>query len=79
MMPKKKQMLSKGTMAVLMREVLDRNAMDVESMRIGDDAAEELGRILYEQAREIILKAAKLAIHAKRKTIKLSDISLASR
>ncbi len=78
-MPKKKQMISQGTMAVLMRKVLDDNAMDVHSMRISDDGSEELGIILYERAKEIILRAARMAVHAKRKTIKRSDIDLAKR
>jgi len=76
-MPKKKQMLSAGTMAVLMRKVLDDNAMDVRTMRVSEDGAEELGIILHERARKIIMEAAKLALHAKRKTIKRSDINLA--
>lgn len=78
-MPKKRQMLSAGTMAMLMRKVCDENAMDVQSMRISSEGAEELGIRLYERARELTLMAAKLALHGKRKTIKRSDIELASR
>lgn len=70
-------MLSEGTMRVLMRKILDENAFDVESMRVSDEAGRELGIILYDNAKKIILKAVKMAIHAKRKTIKLSDIRLA--
>lgn len=78
-MPRKKQTISCVSTANLMRKVLDENAMDVQSMRIGDDGAEQLGIFLYERAREITLRAAKFALHGKRKTIKRSDVELATR
>ncbi len=78
-MPKKKQPISAGAMARIMRKILDENAMDVHSMRISEDGSEELGAILYEHAREIILRAARMAVHAKRKTIKRCDIDFAKR
>lgn len=46
--------------------------------RVSDDAAEALRICLEEIASEIAVKANKLARHAGRRTIKASDITLAS-
>lgn len=45
--------------------------------RVGDDAAEELRRILEELAERVGKKAKDLASHAGRKTVKAEDIRLA--
>jgi len=45
--------------------------------RVGDDAAEELRRILEELAERVGKKAKDLATHAGRKTVKAEDIRLA--
>lgn len=45
--------------------------------RVGDDAAEELRRILEELAERIGKKAKDLASHAGRKTVKAEDVRLA--
>jgi len=45
--------------------------------RVGDDAAEELRNVLEEYALEIAERAAKLANHAGRVTVKAEDIKLA--
>jgi histone H3/H4 len=49
------------------------------SDRVGEDAKEALQEILEEHALEIGKRAAKLAAHANRRTIKASDIKLASK
>ena len=45
--------------------------------RVGDDAAEELRRILEELAERVGKKAKDLASHAGRKTVKAEDVRLA--
>lgn len=45
--------------------------------RVGDDAAEELAEIVNKYAYSVAKKAVNLSAHAKRKTIKKSDIDLA--
>ena len=47
--------------------------------RVGDDAAEELRKVLEDVALRIAKQAVDLAVHAKRKTIKSEDIRLASK
>jgi histone H3/H4 len=47
--------------------------------RVGDDAAEELRRILEDLAERVGKKAKELAAHAGRKTVKADDIRLAVR
>ncbi len=47
--------------------------------RVGDDAAEELRRILEDLAERIGKKAREFAAHAGRKTVKADDIRLAIR
>ena len=45
--------------------------------RVGDDAVEELGKMLEDFAVRIGKEAAELARHAGRKTVKAQDIQLA--
>ena len=45
--------------------------------RVGDDAVEELGKILEEFAVKVGKEATELARHAGRKTVKAQDIQLA--
>lgn len=45
--------------------------------RVGDDAAQELRRILEEVAERVGKKAKEFAAHAGRKTVKADDIRLA--
>ncbi len=47
------------------------------NMRVGRDAAVTLAELLEEIGEEIATEAGKLARHAKRKTVKASDIKLA--
>jgi histone H3/H4 len=47
--------------------------------RVGDDAADELRKVLEEVALRIAKQAVDLAVHAKRKTIRSEDIRLASK
>jgi histone H3/H4 len=47
--------------------------------RVGDDAAEELGKILEDLAVRIGKEALELATHAGRKTVKAEDIRLATK
>jgi histone H3/H4 len=47
------------------------------NMRVGRDAAVVLAEMLEEIGEEIASEAGKLAKHAKRKTVKASDIKLA--
>jgi histone H3/H4 len=45
--------------------------------RVGDDAVEELGKILEDYAVKVGKEATELARHAGRKTVKAQDIQLA--
>ncbi len=47
--------------------------------RVGDDAVEELGKILEEYAIKVGKEATGLARHAGRKTVKAQDIQLATK
>jgi len=47
------------------------------AVRVGDDAVEELGKILEEFAIKVGKEATELARHASRKTVKAQDIQLA--
>lgn len=48
-------------------------------MRVGKDGAAALAELLEEIGTEIAAEAGTMAKHAKRKTVKASDIKLASR
>jgi len=74
-MPRKKMMISVGTCIKIMRQEAD--IMENDDIKVGDNAAEAMGKVLFETAREITRKAAKLAKHAGRKTIKEEDVLLA--
>jgi len=45
--------------------------------RVGDDAVEELGKVLEDYAMKVGKEAAELARHAGRKTVKAQDVQLA--
>lgn len=47
--------------------------------RISDEAAVELANVLEEVGEDIAVRAAKLAKHAGRKTIKAEDVELAAK
>lgn len=47
--------------------------------RVGDDAVEELGKVVEEIALRISKEAIELATHAGRKTIKVEDVQLATK
>ena len=49
------------------------------AQRVSEDAREELTKILEAKGEEIAIEATKLAKHAGRKTVKASDIELASK
>lgn len=50
---------------------------DVGAERVGEDAKEELKKVLEEYASEVSKKAVKMASHAGRKTVKATDIKIA--
>ncbi len=56
-----------------------RNAPGNTGLRVGTDAAEALSEVLAEIGAEISEEAGKYARHAKRKTVKASDIQLATK
>ena len=47
--------------------------------RVGDDAVEELGKIIEDYAVQVSKEATALAKHAGRKTVKADDIKLAAK
>ncbi|MEE9564290.1 MAG: histone [Candidatus Hydrothermarchaeaceae archaeon] len=56
-----------------------RNAPGNAGLRVGTDAATELSAVLAEIGTEIAEEAGKYARHAGRKTVKASDIKLATK
>lgn len=52
---------------------------DAGAARVGEDAKEELQRVLEEHAKRIGQHAAELAAHADRKTVRAEDIRLAAK
>nr|MDO8113192.1 NFYB/HAP3 family transcription factor subunit [Candidatus Sigynarchaeota archaeon] len=56
---------------------IDRLIRKTNADRVSESAAKELGLILEELGKEIALRAADLAKHANRTTVKDSDIRLA--
>ena len=52
---------------------------DAGAERVGEDAKEELQRVLEEHAKRIGTHAAELASHASRKTVRADDIRLAAK
>jgi histone H3/H4 len=56
---------------------IDRLIRKTNAERVSESAAKELGMILEELGKEIALRAADLAKHANRTTVKDSDIQLA--
>ena len=56
---------------------IDRLIRKTNAERVSESAAKELGLILEELGKEIALRAADLAKHANRTTVKDSDIRLA--
>ena len=65
-------------MAILPKAPVKRIITNVGVERVSDEAVDELINVLEEYGEEISRKAIKFAKHANRKTIKASDISLAS-
>lgn len=57
----------------------DRIIRKATGLRVGNDAARELVLVLEERGAEISVEAGKLARHAGRKTVKASDIELATK
>lgn len=57
----------------------DRIIRKATGLRVGADAAELLAEVLEEVGTDIAREAGKLARHAGRKTVKASDIKLASK
>lgn len=49
------------------------------AQRVSDDAKDALAKILEEKGEEIALEAVKLAKHAGRKTVKVSDIKFVAK
>ena len=47
--------------------------------RVGEDAAEELARVLEELGVQIATQAVELSSHAGRKTVKASDVQIAAK
>ncbi len=58
---------------------LDRLIRTANADRVSESAAKELGEILEQLGKEIAARAAELAKHANRTTVKDSDIRLAYR
>ena len=56
----------------------DRIIRKATGLRVGNDAAKELAAVLQDVGAEISVNAGKLAKHAGRKTVKASDIKLAT-
>jgi histone H3/H4 len=56
---------------------MDRIIRNATGLRVGLDARAALSEILEEKGTEIAREAGKFAKHAKRKTVKASDIKLA--
>jgi len=58
---------------------LEKLLKDAGAERVGEDAKAELQRVLEEHAMKIGKHAAELAEHANRKTVRATDIRLASK
>jgi histone H3/H4 len=56
---------------------MDRIIRNASGLRVGFDARKALAEILEEKGAEIAKEAGKYARHAKRRTVKASDIRLA--
>lgn len=78
-MPKFMKAIPAGTCYRIVKGFIKSRGMGPEEFRIGNDAMIELSNILMARAEEIVVQALKLAKHAGRKTLKRSDIELASR
>lgn len=78
-MPKKKQEFPGGHCRNQMRKILDNNSFTVDEMRIANEAADEVGKNIFNFVKRITLHAAKLSKHAGRKTLKRSDVELAAK
>ncbi len=68
-----------GVMGELPVSACDRIIRNATGLRVGRDAAQALAEILEEIATEISKDAGALAKHARRKTVKATDIKLAAR
>lgn len=66
-------------MAEIPTAAADRIIRNATALRVGADGAELLAEELEAIGREIAEEAGKLARHAKRRTVKASDIKLALR
>jgi len=66
-------------MVILAKNTIERLMKHFGADRIGDSAKEEMINVLESIAKDITEKAIEYAKHAKRKTIKKEDVTLASR
>lgn len=66
-------------MAELPIAAVDRIIRKAGARRVSESAAEELAEVLEEQALEVAGEATELADHADRKTVRDTDIRLASK
>lgn len=66
-------------MAELPIAAVDRIIRKAGARRVSESAAEELAEVLEEQALEVAGEATELADHAGRKTVRDTDIRLASK
>lgn len=66
-------------MAEIPTAAADRIIRKATGLRVGVDAAAALVEVLEEKGAQLSVEAGKLAKHAGRKTVKASDIKLATR